>query len=78
MAADKIMPLLKEIGEQVDRLEIALTQLDAANLAAAESADLAAIHSAAVHNAAKLAKAASELLLLCGRIDTARKDFTSH
>ena len=78
MAADKIMPLLKEIGEQVDRLEIALTQLDAANLAAAENADLAAIHSATVHNAAKLAKLASQLLLLCGRIDTAQKDFTSH
>jgi hypothetical protein len=76
MAANEIIPVLKDISEQIDRLEVALKQLDAACPAdgTAEAADLAAAHAASVQVAAKLTKAASVVLLLCRDIENARRD----
>lgn len=79
MAAHGIIPVLKDIGGQIDRLDVAMRQLDAAFAVdgTAEDADLAAAHASAVHVAAKLTKAASEMLLLCRDIENARRDLKS-
>ncbi|MFZ0572543.1 MAG: hypothetical protein WCD20_11600 [Rhodomicrobium sp.] len=76
MAAIRILPVLRDVREQIDALEIALAQLDATPLpgGAAEAADLASAHTVALDIAAKLAKAASEALSLCRRIDGAQRD----
>jgi hypothetical protein len=74
MAANGITAILQVLLEEVDRLEITQTQLDAANLAEvtdAEAADLVAARGAAQLLAAKLTKAASNTLLLCVRLDSA-------
>lgn len=79
MAANGIVTVLKDMREQIEGLEIALTQPEAACLAQgmAGEPDLAAAHTAALHIAAKLAKAASEVLFLCGPIDNARKELNA-
>jgi cupin superfamily acireductone dioxygenase involved in methionine salvage len=76
MAANRTITVLKDIAERIDGLEITLKQLDAAQLieGGAEAADLAEAHTAALQIASKLTKAASEAVLLYGRIDRARRD----
>jgi hypothetical protein len=75
MAANAITPVLKDISEQTDRLEMAVAQLDAArSFDTAGDSELSAAHTAAVLVAAKLTKAASAILLLCRDIDSARRE----
>jgi hypothetical protein len=75
MSRSEIIPVLKDIREQVDRVEAAMGQLDAAcsTVGTAEGEDLAAAHSASLEIAAKLTKAASVILLFCRDIENAQK-----
>ncbi len=75
----KIVPVLEDMGKQIDGLELNLTQLSAPRLAqeAAEGADLDSAHAEALHIASRLAKAAAEALFLCRRIENVRNELNA-